>query len=84
MDEKDSKPTSQQRVEQCLAETKHKLSVACIRSRIARGWTNERIIATNVGVKHKPPMSHPFKRRTFNRVAIQKGWNDESPTEDET
>ncbi len=74
----DSKFSNQHRVSKCLAETKHKISAACIRSRIARGWTDEKIIATNTGIKHKPPMSHPFKRKTFNRVALKKGWKTEN------
>ena len=74
MEKKDSKPTSNQRVSLCLDQTKHKLSVACIRSRIARGWTDERIIDTSTDKKHRPGMNHPFKRRTYNRVAIKQGW----------
>jgi len=68
--------TKQERLEHCMAESPHKLSVSCIRSRIARGWSDERIISTSADSVHRPGMNHPFKRTTYNRVARKKGWEE--------
>lgn len=68
--------TRQERLDHCLAETTFKLSVSCVRSRIARGWSDERIITTSPDTKHRPGMNHPFKRTTYNRVARKKGWEE--------
>lgn len=66
--------SNQERTDHCLKETPHQLTIACIRSRIARGWTNERIIKTSSDTVSRPGMNHPFKRKTYNRVARKKGW----------
>ena len=70
--------TVQERAVYCKETTKFPLSIGCIRSRIARGWTDERIINTSNDVKHRPKMNHPFKRKTYNRVARKKGWEETS------
>jgi len=68
--------TTQERAEYCQAEAKFPLSIGCIRSRISRGWSDDRIINTSADTKHRPGMNHPFKRKTYNRVARKKGWEE--------
>ena len=75
--EEENKMTILEKVAYCQENNQHRLSTGCIRSRIGRNWSLERIISTSVeNSTFRPGMNHPFKRLTFNRVARKKGWEE--------
>lgn len=53
------------------------LTVEAIATRLQRGWSDARIIANPHHVIAKPLQSHPFKRKSFAKVAKRKGWDVE-------
>jgi len=55
-----------------ISKSKHRLGFKTIVSRLARGWTEDRILDTPTNKLHRPPMSHPYKRGAYIRTAGQR------------
>ena len=61
-------------IKELIKNNPHKLSVSCITSRIDRGWSEEKTMATPVIKNNSPARTHPFKDASYARMAKKKGW----------
>lgn len=60
------------RSERLYKECNEKLSINTIRSRIIRGWTDERIVNTSASYRPKPKRSHPYKDASYLKMVDRK------------